>query len=216
MVKMSRDNVYACVHWLEIIVSVLISTAAPLCIMFVYLHGFNSSPYSGKALQLADYLLSLGRGNEYFCPALNNSPRAAIEQVEAQLEAHQGPVTLIGSSLGGFYATYLAEKHGWKAVLVNPAVHAHVLLRNALGPQTNWHTGEEWILTEQHLAELAAMDVARITLPERYLLMVQTGDEVLDYRDAVQYYAGAQHIIEADGNHGFIGFERHLARILDF
>lgn len=167
-------------------------------------------------MQLGDYMLGVGRGGEYYCPALSNRPCEAIAQVESRLVTHTGPVTLVGSSLGGFYATYLAEKHGWKAVLINPAVHAHALLRPALGPQTNWHTGEQWILTEDHLMELAAMDIARITLPERYLLMVQTGDEVLDYRDAVQYYAGARHIIETGGDHGFVGFERHLSTILDF
>jgi len=184
--------------------------------MIVYLHGFNSSPYSGKAIQLGDYLLGLGRGDEYYCPALSNSPREAIAQVETRLLGNTQAVTLVGSSLGGFYATYLAEKHGWKAVLINPAVHVHALLRKALGPQTNWHTGEQWVLTEDHLAELAAMDVARITRPERYLLMVQTGDEVLDYRDAVSYYANARNIVESGGDHGFIDFERHLSTILDF
>ena len=184
--------------------------------MIVYLHGFNSSPYSGKAIQLGDHLLGLGREDEYYCPALSNSPREAIAQVEARLEGNTEPVTLVGSSLGGFYATYLAEKHGWKAVLMNPAVHVHVLMRVALGPQTNWHTGEQWVLTEDHLRELAAMDLDRITRPERYLLMVQTGDEVLDYRDAVSYYAGARHIIEPGGDHGFIDFEHHLSTILDF
>ena len=184
--------------------------------MIVYLHGFNSSPFSGKAIQLGDYLAQLERGDEYYCPALSNSPQEAVAQVEARLQNMTAPVTVIGSSLGGFYATYLAEKHGWKAVLVNPAVHVHALLRKALGPQTNWHTGEQWVLTEDHLTELAAMDVARITRPERYLLMVQTGDEVLDYRDAVSYYAGARHIVEPGGDHGFIEFERHLSTILDF
>lgn len=184
--------------------------------MIVYLHGFNSSPYSGKAMQLGDHMRALGRGDEYDCPALPNSPHAAIVRIESRLAGHTGPVTLVGSSLGGFYATYLAEKHHCKAVLINPAVHAHQLLRPALGPQTNWHTGEKWILTEAHLAELAALDIARITVPARYLLMVQTGDEVLDYRDAVHYYAGARHIIESGGDHGFAGFERHLSTILDF
>lgn len=185
--------------------------------MIVFLHGFNSSPYSGKALQLGDFLRKRGRGNEYLCPVLPNSPREAVAGVEALLEKKSvHAVTLVGSSLGGFYATYLAEKYGCKAVLVNPAVHAHDLLRVALGPQTNWHTGEEWVLTESHLAELAVMDVAHITYPARYLLMVQTGDEVLNFQDAVSYYAGARHIIEDGGDHSFIGFERHLSTILDF
>ena len=143
--------------------------------MIVYLHGFNSSPASGKARQFGEYLAGLGREADYYCPALPNSPREAIAQVEAELERRRPEsVTLIGSSLGGFYATYLAEKHGWKAVLVNPAVHAHKLLRSALGPQTHWHTGEQWELTEAHLAELASLDVDAITLPKRYLLLAQT------------------------------------------
>ena len=184
--------------------------------MIVYLHGFNSSPASGKARQLGEHLAAIGRGADYLCPALANSPREAIAQVEAALATHVGPVTLVGSSLGGFYATHLAEKHGWKAVLVNPAVHTHLLLRSALGPQKNWHTGETWELTEAHLAELAAMDVPTVTRPERYLLLAQTGDAVLDYRDAVAYYAGAKQIIEDGGDHGFAGFERHFQTILDF
>ncbi len=185
--------------------------------MIVYLHGFNSSPLSSKACQLRDYLSELGREDEYYGPALSNSPREAMAQVESMLlDSPAVPITLVGSSLGGFYVTYLAEKYDWKAVLVNPAVHVHALLRPALGPQTNWYTGEQWVLTEDHLAELAALDVAQITRPERYLLLLQTGDEVLDYRDAVSYYAGARHIIEVGGDHGFVDFSRHLSTILDF
>jgi len=185
--------------------------------MIVYLHGFNSSPASGKAHQLGEHMARIGRSADYYCPALPNSPREAVAHVEAELARRRpATVTLIGSSLGGFYATHLAEKHGWKAVLVNPAVHAHTLLRGALGPQTNWHSGEKWELTEAHLAELAALDADAITLPKRYLLLAQTGDEVLDYREAVAYYAGATQIIEAGGDHGFSGFERHFQTILDF
>jgi hypothetical protein len=185
--------------------------------MIVYLHGFNSSPASGKARQLGEHMARIGRLPDYYCPALPNSPREAIALVEAELAPRRPEsVTLVGSSLGGFYATYLAEQHGWKAVLVNPAVHAHVLMRGALGPQTNWHTDEKWVFTEEHLAELAALDVRAITRPERYLLLAQTGDEVLDYRDAVAYYAGTTQIIEEGGDHGFVGFERHFQTILDF
>jgi len=185
--------------------------------MIVYLHGFNSSPASGKARQIGGFMTGRGRLDEYCCPALPNSPSEAIAKVEATLaRSRPDSVTLVGSSLGGFYATHLAEKHGWKAVMINPAVHAHKLMRNSLGAQTNWHTGEKWVLTAAHLAELAVLDVARITRPERYLLMVQTGDEVLDYRDAVAYYTAAKQIIEEGGDHGFADFERHLPTILDF
>lgn len=189
----------------------------PLSLMIVYLHGFNSSPASSKARQLGEYMAKVGRSDEYFCPLLANSPRDAIAQIKAALlERAPQSITLVGSSLGGFYATYLAEKYDWKAVLVNPAVHVHRLLRNVLGPQTNWYTGERWVLTEDHLAELEALDIAQISQPSRYLLLVQTADEVLDYRDAVSYYADAQQCVEPGGDHGFRGFERYLSTILDF
>jgi hypothetical protein len=185
--------------------------------MIVYLHGFNSSPASGKAKLLGEYMADVGRLADYYCPALPNSPREAIAKIESTLaRGHANTVTLVGSSLGGFYATHLAEKHGWKAVLVNPAVHAHKLLRDALGTQTNWHTGEKWVFTESHLAELAALDATAISHPERYLLLTQTGDAVLDYRDAVAFYAGVRQIVEVGGDHGFVGLERHFQTILDF
>jgi len=185
--------------------------------MLVYLHGFNSSPASGKAKLLGEYMAGIGRQADYACPALANSPREAIASIESMLAPlDPAAITLVGSSLGWFYATWLAEKFGCKAVLVNPAVHAHTLLRSALGTQTNWHTGEQWALTDTHLAELAALDIVRITRPERYLLLAQTGDEVLDYRVAVAYYAGAQQIIEEGGDHGFAGFDRHYQTLLDF
>jgi predicted esterase YcpF (UPF0227 family) len=122
---------------------------------------------------------------------------------------------LVGSSLGGFYATYLAEKHGLKAVLINPAIDPHVGLRAYLGPQKNLHTGEPYELTEAHLREWQEFYVPRITA-RRYLLLVETGDEVLDYRRAVERYAGAEQVVIQGGDHSLQSFPRHLARILEF
>jgi len=122
----------------------------------------------------------------------------------------------MGSSLGGYYASYLAEKHGVRAVLVNPAVRPYELLRPALGVQRNLHTGAEYEFSERHLTELAALEVPAIQRPERYLLMVETGDEVLDYREAVRKYAGARHIVIAGGDHGLRSFPEHLGLIVEF
>jgi uncharacterized protein len=124
-------------------------------------------------------------------------------------------VSLIGSSLGGYYATWLAEKHGVRAVLVNPAVRPYELLAQYVGPQTNLYTGAHDVLTAGDIDALRALEVDRIT-PNRYLLMVQTGDEVLDYRAAVERYRGAEQQVIEGGDHGFSDFGEHLDAALAF
>ena len=158
------------------------------------------------------YMSERGLAHEYACPALPTLARDVLEAVEPYLARKP---CLLGSSLGGFYATWLAEKHGLKAVLINPAIDPHVGLRDYLGPQQNLHTGEPYELTEAHLREWQELYVPRIT-PERYLLIVETGDEVLDYRRAVERYAGSEQVVVPGGDHSLQSFPRHLARILEF
>ena len=183
--------------------------------MLVYLHGFNSSAASFKARLLGERLAVLGRADEYRCPDLPHRPAAAVHLLEELIAASDEPVTLVGSSLGGYYATYLAERYAVPAVLVNPAVRPYVLLQDHLGPQRNLYTGAEYELTAAHLDELRALDVATVT-PERYLLMVTTGDEVLDYRDALARYPGAETLVVPGSDHGFADFGAHLDRVLAF
>lgn len=180
--------------------------------MLVYLHGFNSSPQSHKAQVMQRFMAERGLAQEYACPALPPLAGDALRAVEPLLARKP---CVIGSSLGGYYATYLAEKHDLRAVLINPAIDPHVGLRAYLGPQTNLHTGEPYELTEAHLREWQALYVSHIS-PQRYLLIVETGDEVLDYRRAVARYAGAQHVVVRGGDHSLQSFPQHLARILEF
>jgi predicted esterase YcpF (UPF0227 family) len=185
--------------------------------MILYIHGFNSSPASTKARQLQSRLDALGRGAEFGCPALPDRPAHAVASIEREMaKAGGAPITLVGSSLGGYYSTWLAEKHGVRAVLVNPAITPHEGLRAYLGPQKNLYTGEPYELTEQHLQELRALWIERPTRPERYYLMVTTGDEVLDYREAVAKYAGAKQLVIQGSDHGFADFEQHLGSVLAF
>jgi predicted esterase YcpF (UPF0227 family) len=185
--------------------------------MLIYIHGFNSSPLSYKARILKQRLDSLGKGAAFWCPALPDRPAWAIEQLEVGLrDAEPQPATLVGSSLGGYYATFLAEKFALKAVLVNPAVRPYEGLRAYLGPQKNLYSGEGYQLTQQHLDELAALDVDQPTRMDRYYLMVTTGDEVLDYRVAVRRYAGARQLVVQGGDHGFADFADYLDSVLDF
>lgn len=180
--------------------------------MIVYLHGFNSSPQSHKAQVLARAMSERGLAAEFVCPTLPPSARQAIEIAERLAKP---PVCYIGSSLGGFYATYLVEKHGGKAVLINPAIDPHVGLHWYLGPQKNLYTGEPYELTAAHLEEWRSLFMPKIT-PSRYLLLVETGDEVLDYRRAVERYAGAEQVVVRGGDHTLQSFPAHLDRILSF
>jgi uncharacterized protein len=180
--------------------------------LLVYLHGFNSSPQSHKAQVMQRYMEERGLAHEFACPAL---PPLAQDAMNAIAPYISNRCCLVGSSLGGFYATYLAEKHRLKAVLINPAIDPHLGLRAYLGQQKNLHTGEPYELSEAHLRQWEELYVPRIT-PRHYLLLVETGDEVLDYRRAVERYAGAEQVVVNGGDHSLQSFPQHLARILEF
>jgi uncharacterized protein len=185
--------------------------------MLIYIHGFNSSPVSHKARILKQRLEVLGKGHAFWCPALSDRPAQAIELLESRLrDAEPRLVTLVGSSLGGYYATYLAEKFALKAVLVNPAVTPYEGLRAYLGPQQNLYSGQGYELTPQHLDELRVLDVDQPTGMDRYYLMVTTGDQVLDYRIATRRYAGARQLVVQGSDHGFADFTDHLDSVLCF
>lgn len=180
----------------------------------MYIHGFNSSPASSKANLLRARLEALGRGAEFAAPSLPHSPAQAAALLDALATRHPG-AALVGSSLGGYYATWLAEKHDLKAVLLNPAVRPYELLKDHTGPQQNFHTGERYEFTAQHVEELRALEVARVT-PSRYLLIVATSDEVLDYRAAVARYRGCQQVVIEGSDHGLSDFGQWLDVLLAF
>jgi len=183
----------------------------------VYLHGFISSPQSKKAVMLGDYARNCVEGLAYVVPALHDRPARAFEAILEECARHpREDLTLVGSSLGGFYATIAAERLGCRAALLNPAVHPHRHFHRYLGPQRNLYTGESFELTREHVEELGALDVAAITRPERYWLFVETGDEVLDYREAVAFYAGALHTVVRGGDHTLTSFPEHIPELVDW
>jgi predicted esterase YcpF (UPF0227 family) len=185
--------------------------------MILYLHGFRSSPKSFKARVVHERMAALGRGNELICPQLPASPKAAIE-LALLLAARHAPdkLAIVGSSLGGFYATWLAERLGCRAVLLNPAVNPLKDLDKHVGVTTAYHSDEPFEFKREYVDELADLRVARITRPERYFLVAATGDEVLDYRDMVAHYEGArQHVIEG-GDHAISDFPRYVDEVLAF
>ncbi|MFC0709768.1 YqiA/YcfP family alpha/beta fold hydrolase [Azorhizophilus paspali] len=181
----------------------------------LYIHGFNSSSASLKARQLTCAMQALGLALRLRVPDLHHHPRRAIAQLETLL-AELGRPTLVGSSLGGYYATHLAERHGLRAVLINPAVRPYRLFGSCLGTQHNHYSGETWELTVGHLAALAELEVPPPRDPTRYRVWLQTGDETLDWRDAAAYYRHCAPAVKRGGDHGFQGFAGHLPELLAF
>lgn len=182
----------------------------------VYLHGFNSSPASLKARQFVEFCVA--RHIEYAVPVLSHDPDVAMKTALACITQQSSmPALLIGSSLGGYYATWFTEHYGIPSVLVNPAVSPCDHLRDGfLGPQRNHYSGEEYEFTADHVDALRRYDSPHIGDPRKYLLLVQTGDEVLDYRLAVQRYEGCEQDVQSGGNHSYENFADKLPRIMQF
>ena len=179
----------------------------------LYIHGLNSSPTSTKASQLLKVAEHCGIAQQLRVPALHHHPRQAMAQLQAAV-AELGRPLLVGSSLGGFYATYLAEQHGLDALLINPAVRPHRLFGGKEELQTNYYTGETWLLTHDHVAALAELEMPEPRDAKRYRVWLQTADETLDYRQAEAFYAGCSLDIQEGGDHSYQGFARRIPEIL--
>ncbi len=189
----------------------------------LYLHGFNSSPESHKAKLMLSYFEKKSNSDLLLCPQIPIVPdeaRVFLEQlVEETLKHHH--LSIVGSSLGGYYATYLAEKYSSNAVLINPSIRPYETLKailgeNKLGENKFYFEDSCWEFNETHIDQLKAMHVETITDAKRYLVLLQTGDETLDYREAEAKFINSHCIIEQGGDHTFTDLERHLEKIMQF
>ncbi|RJG10826.1 YqiA/YcfP family alpha/beta fold hydrolase [Massilia cavernae] len=183
----------------------------------LYLHGFRSSPRSFKARVVHERLKELGRVDELILPQLPASPKEAMALVTTLVDRYPADrLSIIGSSLGGFYATWLAEQMGCRAALLNPAVDPLKDLDQHIGVTTEYHSDKPFEFKREYIDELRELKIAAITKPERYFLLAATGDEVLDYRDMVSHYAGArQHVIDGS-DHAISEFPRYVDEVLAF
>jgi len=180
----------------------------------LYIHGFNSSPLSLKAQQTKTYLNEHYPNIAFHCPQLLNQPKAAIAQLD-EIITQLSNVTLIGSSLGGYFSTYFVEKYKLSAVLVNPAVRPYELLTDLLGEQTNPYTNETFVIESSFINDLKQLEQDKIT-KNCYQVMVQTGDEVLDYRQATEKYQACKVLLQQGGDHSFVNYEKMLPEIATF
>lgn len=181
--------------------------------MIIYIHGFGSSGFGGKAALFKEYF-----EEEIITPSLSYVPALAIstlEQIIEMLQERDEEVYLVGSSLGGFYAIYLAQKYNLKAVLINPAVKPYVTL-DRVGTATNYFDYSSFEVTKEHLTTLTKIDVPTIANQEKFLTLLQTGDEVLDYNEAVEKLPNSELVIDEGGNHSFESIDRYFRRIDTF
>ncbi len=186
---------------------------------FLYLHGFLSSPKSKKACEFKQFCQQHGLLKQLQIPALPIEPKAAITLCERQIQTlkQQYPkLVIIGSSLGGYYATFLAEKYHAKAVLINPAVKPYLLLNQHIGIQTHYHNGQKVEVKQEHIEQLKRIDTLSLKNPKQYLVMLQTADETLDYRQAANFYQACELEIEQGGSHAFDNFVSKLPAIMQF
>ncbi len=184
----------------------------------IYLHGFLSSPASHKAQTTGAWLAAHRPDIRFSCPELSSYPDKIRSHLIELLTGIDEKPHLIGSSLGGYWASYLVESGlAQKAVVINPAVSPHVFFSHYVGQELKgYYSDHRYTLNTEHLNVLAECESASLNFPEKYWLMVQRGDEVLDYRLACERYRDARQLVEDGGNHTFENYDRWLPDIVDF
>jgi len=184
----------------------------------LYLHGFRSSPLSAKAVKMAAAVQALHPAVHWWCPQLPPSPRQAMAMLMAGIAGWpQGSMAVVGSSLGGFYATWIAARTGCPAVLLNPAVHPARDLASHIGEQSAWHSPQEtFFFQPEFVQELRDLDAGSLSRPERFYTLIAKGDELLDWREMSARYAGSQGLLLDGGDHALSDFDAHLAGVLRF
>jgi predicted esterase YcpF (UPF0227 family) len=184
----------------------------------LYLHGFRSSPQSAKARQVGARVRDRHPHLAWWCPQLPPSPQAAMGMVMQGIAGWpRASMAVVGSSLGGFYATHVAEAMGCKAILFNPAIDPARDLAKYIGEQTAWHDpGEHFFFEPRFIDELRALECGAITHPQDYFAVIAKGDEVLDWREMTARYPGARIKLLEGGDHALSDFDRHIDQVFDF
>ena len=184
----------------------------------LYLHGFRSSPQSAKARQMAAQVAQHHPQVRFWCPQLPPSPQAAMALVAQGVAAWPGSaMAVIGSSLGGFYASWVAQHTGCPSVLLNPAVHPARDLERYIGEQTVWHDpSEHFYFRPEYIDELRALDTSGHAPAAPELAIIAQGDEVLDWREMAARYPQARQLVQEGGEHALLNFADYLPTITDF
>lgn len=184
----------------------------------LYLHGFRSSPQSTKARMVAARMAQSHPQVTWWCPQLPPSPREAMALVMDEIRSWpRERMAVIGSSLGGFYATYVAQACDCRAVLLNPAVHPARDLAGYIGEQTAWHDPDERFFFEpRYVDELRALDAGPLRSPAKFFAVIAKGDELLDWREMTGRYPGARIRLLEGSDHAITDFAQHIGEVFAF
>ena len=182
----------------------------------LYFHGFASSSDSNKANVFKKYISSLNKSIRVIVPDLNNNFKDAVEEINQLIKTNQKPFAFVGSSLGGYYAAYFSSLNKAKAVLINPATPPLKGFDMYLGKNTNYSTGEKFTLTKEDIQFLRSISFKSYDNHKNTIVLVESGDEVLNYIDAYSYFKGSHVEIEFGGNHSYESLEKNLEKIRYF
>ena len=182
----------------------------------LYFHGFASSSDSNKAKVLKKYISRNYKNAEIIIPDLNNNFKLAVSQIYELINSAKYPIVFMGSSLGGYYASYFSTKLKTKSVLINPAIPPLKDFEMYLGENENYSTGEKFNLSREDIEYLRSISHKKFMNHEKTLVLVESGDEILNYSKSISYFAGSQIDIVFGGNHSYSSFEEKLKKIANF
>ncbi|MDR2297951.1 MAG: esterase [Comamonas sp.] len=184
----------------------------------LYLHGFRSSPQSNKARILADHIATKHPQVRWWCPQLPPSPREATALIaEGIANWPRQNMAVVGSSLGGYYASWVAQLARCKSVMINPAVNPARDLERHIGEQSNWHDPEDvFYFRPEYIDELRQLDTRDLTAAAPEMVLIAEGDEVLDWREMSERYPHALQLVQENGDHALSNFPEYLERIDEF
>ena len=182
----------------------------------LYFHGFKSSSDSTKAKDLHKFISKRTKNTILITPNIHDSFHDAHDQIINLIESNQPNISFMGSSLGGYYASFFSQKFNKKAVLINPAIPPLKDFEMHLGKNKNYSNGNKFIITKNDIDYIRSLSYKKILKPKNLMILLESGDEILNYNDASSYFSGSHIDILYGGDHSYSSFKVKFNKIQDF
>ena len=182
----------------------------------LYFHGFKSSSDSTKAKDLHKFISRRTRNTILITPNIHDNFHDAHDQIINLIESNQPKIFFMGSSLGGYYASFFSQKFNKKAVLINPAIPPLKDFEMHLGKNKNYSNGNKFIITKNDIDYIRSLSYKKILKPKNLMILLESGDEILNYNDTSSYFSGSHIDILYGGDHSYSSFKEKFNKIQDF